>query len=118
MKGLQVGQINPRGVSVGEKDAFHVPAMLVMSESELTAGQQVTFDRDNIGEVIPLGEGGKMEAVIDPFITKTVKPYTPVWCFINPKMIGEKLVHHFEFVDSDLNEKDDDDYDDGCRGCY
>lgn len=117
MKGLQVGKINPRGVSVGEKDAFHVPAMLVSCSVELLPGQHVVFDRDDIGYVNPCEDGQKLEAVVDPFIPKKTAPWDQVWVFIDPRMIGEKLVHHFDFVDDDLNE-DDDDEDDSCRGCY
>lgn len=113
----EVGKLNPIGVKLGLRDAFHVPGILVSSFDErLQPGQRVYFtdplcervtaDKDKSFFYTPIKDededGGynridrtEFDAVVDPFLPCHVNAKDRFWVFAMPAKVKE-FRHTFE----------------------
>lgn len=109
----------------GRRDAFHVPAVLVTSVHQISAGQSLKFVSGSVTEV-ELATPEDRQGVASPFLTASAKPDEGFWMFLTPGSVAD-LTHNFVINEVDKveatsespePEEDDYDYDDGCAGCY
>ena len=115
---MKIGQAEKSG-QPGQRDAFHVTALLVQSYEKLKPGDSVVFIDDNFDHVRACLEGQSRHGVIDPFLEK-IEPYDLFWVLLLPEFVNN-LTHKFQvnvpgLVDYEYQEDDDPD---GCKamGC-
>lgn len=99
---------------LGERDAFHAPAVVVYCLEELKAGQDIRFI-DSFS-VLPCSPEER-QAIVDPFLPDKVRQGTKFLAFIPPGT-DLKLKHHFTTDFLPDPEEEEEDFDDECRGCY
>ncbi len=115
----QIAELQP-GLQ-GQRDAFHVPAVLVECNVQLVPGTWVKFTNDDCKAVTP-AYGSEVHAVAAPLMMGIIPANKLFWVFLKPD-ITQNLTHHFEINlpesvdDPDFQEPEPED-DDGCRGCY
>lgn len=136
MEPSKIGKIQFDG-TLGDRDAFHVPCVLVTAKQHLMGGEKVKFtDSSNTRvENVPFKDTEDYHAIVDPFLN-VVKPKEMFYVCIKPSLVG-KLIHNFDinlsqtediqpvydecsscYGESYVEDDDDDDYNDSCRGCY
>lgn len=120
---MRIGKPETSGeTSAGERDAFHVPGVLVYAVNCLP-GQSVRFTSTEGTHVVPC-DPDERHGIIDPFLPqRKLASWELVWMLLDPAYVS-KLTHHFDVVidgqtygqapDQSYEEDDDD----GCRGCY
>lgn len=86
---LTPGTLN--AVELGQRDAFHVPAIQVFSEDEVSPGDCVVFS--SYDEVY-LGKKESCQAIVDPFLNGTIKPGMRFWAWLMPGLV-DNLIHSF-----------------------
>lgn len=111
---------------VGQRDAFHVPVVLVTCDSVVFPGDRAVFDGPN--KIRPKTTMEKCQAIVDPWLDRAIPDGTPFYVMVSPDLVGD-LVHHFEIdgipsaVDlavkkavEEAEREFDEDY--PCRDCY
>ncbi len=116
---MKIGQLETVGTP-GLRDAFHVAAVLVRAPHNLVPGIGVQFTDDTC-TAIRTHMGSARHGIVDPF-APTASAGTLVWILLNPDST-KNLTHNYDIVlGNGLTEPEDgdgdDDFDDGCRGCY
>lgn len=118
MSKLVPGENLPNTAPIGKKDAFHAPAVIVVSEFDIPVGGYVKFTDNNHKNVIETSQETK-HGIADPFLVGTIiSAGTPFWMMLSPGVVQD-LVHSFEInatIVKKLPRRND--YDDDCRGCY
>ena len=118
---VTVGQINP-DYGVGQRDAVHMPCVLVWSSVNVYPSQRMKFCNGDKCQVEP--EIYTPHGIVDPFLTNPVTRVQKFWLFLLPGKISD-LVHEFHIygvddkvhvVPAPIDEIEDDAYDD-CQGC-
>lgn len=120
-------KVNPK-LQAGRRDAFHVPCVLVTCLNSVSASDKVRFLD---GKTVELCGGAAMQAIVDPFLKRPVKPGEKFWVMVSPDLVGKKLVHKFEIdgvhdpeearvkeLERELEEYKENDKDNECRDCY
>lgn len=125
----KIGDIGQDASQAGVRDAFHVPAVFVVSEGGHAPGDAVRISPDGVC----IHPSGPVVGIVDPFIPRPTRPGDLVWVFLDPNTV-DKFYHAFNIVGIDdgasrkvadleseirrlqneLAEVDDD----GCGGCY
>lgn len=96
------------------KDAIHVPVVALVAAVPLIAGQRVKLVLGSDYRIEPANEGHCI-GIVDPFLPDEAGAHRTVWVMLMPGSITG-LRHDWEHPD--LPSTDEEDYDDGCRGCY
>lgn len=108
------------------RDAIHVPVISAYCSDAIKAGDPVCFYDDSFQQVRIAGKDEKSHGIVDPFLDwKKRRPCVQILVFLRPGTVS-KLTHHFEPVIENLpiayvpsvDEYDDEDDDNSCRGCY
>jgi len=103
MAAPKIGSTTDDLTSVGRRDAFHFPGVLVTSDHALEPKQDVRFTDSSCTKVEPAHENERM-AVVDPFVTAAHIPTgLAFWVFLAPGFV-DNLVHHFEIRDFQSND--------------
>ena len=87
---MKLGKLNPD--VLGSKDAFHVPGMVVQSDTMLKPGQRVKL----VGRNLVSRDEKEGHGIVDIFLEGYIPAGTPFWMMIDPSLV-QKLVHGFEF---------------------
>ena len=101
-------------VTIGHREAFHVPAVWVCAHGTVKPGDSVRFT-DNTCDVVEMCEYDAREAIVDPFC-HGLKEDECFWVLLVPGKV-EKFTHVFEIAGRPAPEPIDDS-DDSCRGCW
>jgi hypothetical protein len=114
---MKIGQIDNED-TLGKRDAFHVPAVLVKANEPLKAGDGLRFTDDTFTMVVR--SNVNRHAIVDPFVKK-INVGDQFWALLMPDSIG-KLNHHFDLNIADVPKtarqiEEEEEYD-GCRGCW
>jgi antitoxin component of MazEF toxin-antitoxin module len=92
MKGVRVGQTCSDLTKWGNKDAFHVPGVMVRSLADVEPGQNLYLSDD--GNAMSTSKEQR-HGIADPWVEETIPAGTLFWLFLNPDMT-ENLSHHFD----------------------
>ena len=126
---MKIGHKGEAEEKVGQRDAFHVPAVLVkwVGPGLPLPGGDVRFVDNSFTQVMGCEEEDR-NAVIDPFVPAIeIQGDVSFWVLLIPEATSN-LTHNFNInlpnvpqkVDEDEDE-DEDEYEDeydGCRGCW
>lgn len=126
---MKIGQKgNPQEI-IGQRDAFHVPAVLVKwaGPGLPLSGGNVRFVDNSFKQVMACEEEDR-HAVIDPFVPSIeIQGDVSFWVLLIPE-VTSNLTHFYSInlpdvpqaghnEDEEDEEEDDDEYD-GCKGCW
>jgi hypothetical protein len=89
---MSLGEPNQKH-DIGRRDAFHVPAALVVSDEHLRAGDYVRFTDRSCTKVV-LSSKKESHGVIDPWGDLILMAGYKFWVFINPGLTSD-LRHEF-----------------------
>jgi hypothetical protein len=118
----KIGQAGSNEDSVGTRDAVHVPVVLVTAHDKIKAGDNVRFADDTYKMVVKT-EKSRRHAIVDPFLPDNFNITNSFLVMLVPDATL-KLVHHYDLAFTDVPKayvepiEDNDDEDNGCRGCY
>lgn len=110
---LKVGEISDDVTLLGKRDAVHVPVILVRSNMTLKAGQNVKFSNKEM-TLVEFCAKKDRQAIVDPFID-TLKPGDIFHVLLEPSLVSN-LTHQFDIACTEVNETIDEV--DECAGCY
>lgn len=121
---MKIGQIETDGTP-GRRDAFHVPAVLVTCDNQVTAGQPVRFIDDTFTKVDVWQAAIRQNkhGIVDPFVSGPILPGLMFWVLLMPGMIKDRLTHQFELNISDVPhkmtpEEEEQYHEDQCKRCW
>lgn len=105
---MKLGELNS-GV-IGEKDAFHVPGMVVCSDKVLKPGQSVKLTGRNM---VSRCKDDERHGIVSIFLKDSIPVGSKFWMMIDPDLAPSEIICQrcFDSVEEGLNE-------DSCRGCY
>ncbi len=94
---MKLGQIETV-LSLGHRDAFHMPAVLVACDETLRPGDSVKFVEGTWTKVVVCFPNER-HGIIDPFIgMATIPAGRCVAMLLQPSLVDGKLYHNFEIV--------------------
>lgn len=99
-----------------KRDAVHVAVIPAIADEALEPGEKVCHRYQyNVGSPRSTEERANVIGFVDPFLKVTVQAGERFWLFMSPSAV--KQLRH-DWKDDNFPDSTEDDYDDGCRGCY
>lgn len=116
MSKIIFGRTFPQSLSLGYKDAGHMPCILVHSDERLCVGESVRLISDN---KVTMSLVSQRQGIVDPFLQPGyVNPGVYFWMLLVPEAVGA-LSHTFDVVTPVESSCDDGEDNDECKamGC-
>lgn len=80
---------------IGQRDAMHVPVVLVTADQTMAAGDSVVFLSPTTVRHWSITAGEEIQAKVDPWLKSQVNPGLPFYVMVSPDLVGD-LTHHFQ----------------------
>lgn len=123
---MRITELTFDKTKIGFRDAFHVPAVAVVSRENLKPGTFVRFVDNEMTEVRSVEGAEIFHGIVDPFVDCLIEPGVVFYVLVHPDM-SKNLRHDFTIdmesaktqrVWTEQDEEDDEWLNDSCRGCY